>query len=272
MNTNRNKTVRTVYGCLLAVLTVVVGVMLIVECATVYYDGAALGMDRGMFSREVAALHLGRLTVPLVVWVVAIVAGYVLALCFPYAEKVVSAPSESDRVRILKRKLPRRGDSDPKLTAALDDFVLARFIMWTAVAGVGLFAAIVTAHYLFDLNNFPAGDSKAAIVAMLRAVLPYMIVAFAAAIVATVVDRFLLSGELKAMKNIFKAGRPVTQPAVVKSSALVRFLCSGAAVNVLRVCVLAVGVSFVIAGSLNGGAYDVLYKASNLCKECVGLG
>ena len=40
----------------------------------------------------------------------------------------------------------------------------------------------------------------------------------------------------------------------------------------LRVALLVAAVVCIIAGALNGGARDVLYKAITICTECVGLG
>ena len=41
---------------------------------------------------------------------------------------------------------------------------------------------------------------------------------------------------------------------------------------VVRGIVIVIGVSFIIAGALNGGADDVVTKAINICTECIGLG
>lgn len=40
----------------------------------------------------------------------------------------------------------------------------------------------------------------------------------------------------------------------------------------VRAALLAAAVVFILAGILNGSAFDVLVKAINLCTECVGLG
>ena len=42
--------------------------------------------------------------------------------------------------------------------------------------------------------------------------------------------------------------------------------------NIVRISVLVVAVTFIIHGITNGGAYDVLQKAINICTECIGLG
>ncbi len=42
--------------------------------------------------------------------------------------------------------------------------------------------------------------------------------------------------------------------------------------NLLRAALLAVAVALIVAGIANGGLRDVLYKAKNICTECIGLG
>lgn len=40
----------------------------------------------------------------------------------------------------------------------------------------------------------------------------------------------------------------------------------------IRIALLAVAVSFLVLGIVNGGARDVFNKAIRICMECVGLG
>ena len=41
---------------------------------------------------------------------------------------------------------------------------------------------------------------------------------------------------------------------------------------ITRSIVLVVSITFIIIGIINGGAYDVLAKAIQICTECIGLG
>ena len=42
--------------------------------------------------------------------------------------------------------------------------------------------------------------------------------------------------------------------------------------NKLRLLILCTAIVFILLGVMNGGAYDVLVKAINICTECIGLG
>lgn len=40
----------------------------------------------------------------------------------------------------------------------------------------------------------------------------------------------------------------------------------------LRALIFCTAIAFILLGVMNGGAYDVLVKAINICTECIGLG
>ena len=42
--------------------------------------------------------------------------------------------------------------------------------------------------------------------------------------------------------------------------------------NKVRAAILCAAIVFILLGVMNGGAYDVLVKAINICTECIGLG
>jgi len=43
-------------------------------------------------------------------------------------------------------------------------------------------------------------------------------------------------------------------------------------INLIRAALIVVALALIVAGILNGGLRDVLYKAKNICTECIGLG
>ena len=62
------------------------------------------------------------------------------------------------------------------------------------------------------------------------------------------------------------AGKPIAQPGQVRQKA------EPGNLRRVRAVLAAAAVLFIIAGILNGSAYDVLVKAIHICTECVGLG
>ena len=47
---------------------------------------------------------------------------------------------------------------------------------------------------------------------------------------------------------------------------------SARGMRLLRATLLVAAIALIVAGILNGGMRDVLYKAKNICTECIGLG
>ena len=47
---------------------------------------------------------------------------------------------------------------------------------------------------------------------------------------------------------------------------------SGTPVRAWRIALAAAAVAFIVLGVMNGGLWDVLVKAVNICTECIGLG
>ena len=43
-------------------------------------------------------------------------------------------------------------------------------------------------------------------------------------------------------------------------------------VNIIRAALIVLAALLIVAGIHNGGLRDVLYKAKNICTECIGLG
>ncbi len=43
-------------------------------------------------------------------------------------------------------------------------------------------------------------------------------------------------------------------------------------IHILRWALLVAALALIAAGIANGGLRDVLYKAKNICTECIGLG
>ena len=66
--------------------------------------------------------------------------------------------------------------------------------------------------------------------------------------------------ECDALKTVVSSG---LQPQVEKQHAVI---------PMIRMVLLAAAVLFIVLGVMNGGLYDVLVKAINICTECIGLG
>ncbi len=62
------------------------------------------------------------------------------------------------------------------------------------------------------------------------------------------------------------------QPAVKQASFKGQIGEKQGHINIIRSVLCALAILFIVLGVMNGGWYDVLVKAINICTECIGLG
>ena len=92
--------------------------------------------------------------------------------------------------------------------------------------------------------------------------LKWPLLCFAVLLVLTAVLRLLLP----------RAERPVSLTAQVRQALSHWKQQTEAPAQRIRIALLAAAVLLIVLGILNGGMYDVLVKAINICTECIGLG
>lgn len=78
------------------------------------------------------------------------------------------------------------------------------------------------------------------------------------------------------MHMLYGQGRMAKQDAVSKKAFNVGSVKDhanqSAGLPAIRIILFGVAVLFIVLGVMNGGWYDVLVKAINICTECIGLG
>lgn len=272
----RSKAINFWYSVFLGVFTVVVGILFIVQAATIYYDGISPDHAGDIYSREIVGRALTRIAVPVWLWVVFVIVGAILPAVFP-VEKQKLPPYKND-CKTLSRLLVRvPADRKTQLDRAKKIRAYARL----GAAVFCLLAAIMSAVYLFDASHFPSHNLNAEILAMLRHVMPWIAAAFVVVVCVAVYEGVSIKRELQTAKNIIKetGGGVKSAPAAEQLSGFkglvqktVRALSTERARLVTRIIVGAVAIVFIGVGIWNGGMGDVFIKAVNICTECIGLG
>lgn len=260
------------YGIFLSVFTIVVAALLIAEAADLYY-GAAGG---SVYSREIVSVRLARLAIPFWLWFAAAVAGYALSVLFPV---LPARPSKdaSAAYRRLRKNLPAgEGEAFLEKRKNLRRLEAVRFAVFTFAALFSAVAAVMGAVYLADVSNFPGADPSAEILGLVRNVAPWVGASFLLFVGATVYAHFSVKRETACMKELLVLGKgaPKEPPSAwaQRKEAAAKVLSDGRVKFALRAALGVVAVLFLVLGIVNGGARDVLFKAVNICKECIGLG
>ncbi len=264
--------VRFWYGIFLSVFTAVLAIVLIILAAQIYYADP----NGDPYSRALVGERLSPLLAPAILYLAAVIGGFVLAALFPL-------PKEKERSSLflsykrLRAKVPQgSGEEFSAERGKLKKYETVRLAVWGVCAAVSLAAAIVTICYLADLSHFTGQEISGEVLRMLRFCLPFIGAAILLWIGAALYETFTLKRRLTCVKKLLVLGKgaPAEEPfglAVAAERAL-GVVRSEKALWIIRGAVLVLGVTFLVLGIVNGGAGDVYTKAIKICTECIGLG
>lgn len=255
--------IRLWYGIFLGVFTIVLAAVFIAGAADIYFADP----DGEPYSYALVGEKLKNVLIPVILYAVAVVAGYVISVILPAAGRKKGKPDARAALARLEKRIPECSDEGFAAEEKnYKKFKAIRVAVWSVCAAFAVAASGVTIAYLADRAHFPAENVNAEIIAMLRAVLPWMISAFALFAAAVIYEAFAVKRELASVKKLIALGKGSPAASVSAAGAGAR------AVWIARLCVFAVAVAFIIAGIVNGGMGDVLMKAVKICTECIGLG
>ena len=245
-----------------AAAAVVVAVALLAwQCIDIYLDGNApdnLDVNgvhlQSVYSREIVGGRLRMLGLPLILCLAMLAASGVLHLIFARDKVPRAALTPENRLRLVKARVAELPQ------AALAEEKLRR--RWMLAAGAAIMLCTAGAlTYLLDGAHFTDWELEGVMGQMLLHVGPWVIVGFAATVACSVLCGRSVERELNLLK-----GAPMTRPAQTTPAP------GRNAVSFLRVALYVLAIVFIVLGVMNGGLYDVLVKAINICTECIGLG
>ena len=120
--------------------------------------------------------------------------------------------------------------------------------------------AVGAGSYLLNREHFASWDLESVMGAMAAHVFPWVAAAFAILMVCAQLCHRSKDREIRAAKD------------APKKQAIQASKPGGSHARAWRTALLLVSAGLIAAGVANGGMYDVLVKAINICTECIGLG
>lgn len=243
-----------------AVLCILLVFLLSVSAVTVYREGAARKAEHpleSIYTRENVAEKASPIAPLFFTAVGFLVAGLVLGIRDEKANKAVE-DSELKRDLIAARVV-KPSDAMRKARGEQKRLLV---IGW----GVFLLCMLPILFYIINPAHFPQDDLEGMIFGLVLVVLPWTVLGLGALAVCFRMRERCIIRETAAAQERLKeekeAGvRPETK-AVPISKSLVA----------LQTALIAIAIGLIVVGVFNGSAQDVLYKAINICTECVGLG
>lgn len=260
MTQEKIKRIQLIYGVIVSVLILSVGIGLICSCLDIYHSG-----DKPYSGASIASRWVN--IAPIVWLCVAAVGGGILLCAF--------LPAESKRpkaVRDDKHTLRRLRAKAGTLTG--DDLVVIQTehkrnkCLRIVTACLWMICVAVPLIYFLDLSHFPAENLN-------QEVAKAVIIAFAAALVMLILslifsiwEQASIRRQIAVYKKVIASGKlqPQDSPACVAAAK------NDITLRIARCAILAAAICFIILGWFNGGVEDVLGKAIRICTECIGLG
>lgn len=244
---------------LTAVCVLLVLALLAWQCIDIYRVGnAPENLDesgvhlQSVYRMDDVADRLSRLAWPLGGCAAVIAVSAVLHAVYGKAQQGRGGLSAENRLRLLKKRvaeLPAEAETEEK----------KRRLMKAAAAVIVAALAVPCLVYLLAQDNFTSWDLEQVMGQMMCHVTPWVILCFAVLILTSVLCKASIERELAVLKDA-----PKGKPAAAASRRL--------PVNPIRIALYLLAVLFIVLGVMNGGWYDVLVKAINICTECIGLG
>lgn len=255
MTQKQQKTVRIAYFTLISLALVAAAILLMVQCVAIYRLGDS------PFTRENIAAHFAPIALPVYVTLGLVAVGFALSPLLPAAPD--SAP---DRDTITLARLQAKVDlaaCPTELSRGVSALRRSRNAHRTVTLVLLAIGAAVFLWYGLDLNHFPTENINDAMVAAMMVLLPCVGVPFLYGVFTTYFNRQSVKKEIALLRTAPTEASVSAPKAPAKSEKWLPYV---------QGVLLAAGVGLVVYGLLFNGAVDVLWKAVNICQECIGLG
>ena len=265
--------VHLVYGIVLAAMLVLVGILFISACYSIYESGAS------PFTRESIGEAFSRIAVPTYLTVSLVFIGALINVIWPVESprlKGLRTP------RVLVDSLAAKVDVaalDSESKTAIEKERKLREVLSGVRAALIAVSSILPLFVLLNPARFPAesGRYNAEILHGMLLYLAFLAPVAIFEVVHVIVCDRSFTREHEALKAAIKTSG-ITHAAEQEHNCVFcranEYIAKNSKAVLLGVRIALVGcaVVFIVLGVTNGGMADVLNKAIKICTECIGLG
>jgi len=261
------------FGILLSAMLVLVGILFISSCYSIYKSG------QSPFTRKSIALAFSKIAVWVYITVSLVIVGVGISIAIPTEkEKLKGARSLS----VLVGKLSERVDlqvANVELSRGVEkERTLRRILGYVRVALITL-SATLPLIFLLNPANFPAvsGEYNAEILHGMLVYLAFLAPLLVYEAVYVILRDLSLAREHALLKEAL-ASSGISETTEYSHSCLICKAVDYVKKNEkpillgVRIALVASSIVFIAVGIANGGMADVLNKAIKICTECIGLG
>ena len=223
------------------------------------------------YSREIVGEYLGYLSIPSVLTLISVVLG----LVFYRGES--DALTKTSLVKVTLNRLSERlnlEECDEDTRAAIYREQTSRRVCAFMLGFITFAVTLVSVLYVTVVAKFTKEDPNGSVASAMLVVLPLVAVAMGCAVIALYRFADSYKQQLKITKAAI-AGGSVYGEAFQREKHPVALFFEKHQKKItlgVRIALLALSLTFIVLGIINGGAADVIGKAIRICTECIGLG
>ncbi len=244
---------------LTAVCVLLVLALLAWQCVDIYTVGnAPENLDAGgvhiqsVYRMDDVAARLKALALPLCAGVAVIALSGILHIVCKKEKTGKTELSVENRLRLMKKRVT-------EIPAEAKKEEQRQLILKICGGVISAALAVKCLGYLLKQENFTSWDLEHVMGQMMLHVAPWVILGFAVLILVSFLYKASMERELAMLKDAPKGKPEAAEPRKLP-------------VQPVRIALYLLAGLFIVLGVMNGGWYDVLVKAINICTECIGLG
>ena len=272
-----NALIHTVFGAVLSVLIIAVGICFAASCIHIYNSDA-----EQLFTYESIGAHFKKIAIPVFLLIGMLIVSAVLTVLLPLNsnEKAKNKPNFKKQLSLLAQKIDISKCDGADKKAVLRERKLRKIIMICTFA-VCAFAIIASLIFLLDFSRYDTVDMNGDIINACLLSLPLLIAALSACFASSLLCGVSVARELSVLRDAVKkkseivVGNKSFTLKECEDCCKIKDFCSRNSARILlgvRISVFAFAALFIVLGIMNGGMADVLGKAVRICTECIGLG
>lgn len=258
MSRKTKKWVRVGYYALVCTALAVAAILLMWQCVAIYRVGDS------PFTRERIAEYFAPISVPVYICIGLVAAGFALSPLLPAAPD-----SKPDRDAVTLRRLQEKVNLSAcpeELCREVSRLRRRRSLHHHITLSLLAVGTAVFLWYALDVNRFPLQDATGAMINAMWVLLPCVGVPFLYAVLTAYLCRGSVKKEIGLLRGANCEQKDNSGAKAAKQGN------DDTVVMVVRGVVLAAAIGLTVYGLLYNGAMDVLWKAVNICQECIGLG
>ena len=254
MSQNMKRWVRVGYYALVCTALAVAAVLLMWQCVAIYQVGDS------PFTRERIAEYFAPIAIPVYICIGLVVAGFALSPLLPAAPDSKPDRDNITLLRLENKLITTLSDEQEMLVNRMRRHRILHRNITLSLLAIG---TAVFLWYALDVEKFSLSDATGSMVNAMKVLLPCVGVPALYGIFTAYFCRHSIKQEIALLRTAPREAQNPVAKAEVKSD--VWTLC-------LQGVLLAAGIGLTVYGLLYNGAVDVLWKAVNICQECIGLG